>query len=154
MAVYRAAVNARAGVNTANSVLFQLKAGAAGRCRINEIVWTVASAPTNAPQLLVARATAVGTSSTTVAGTPTDPADAASGGTFDSAWSSAPTFSTTGPFLFATTLPTTAGSIFYWSAADEQNHLVLASSAGIVFACANASGNTTGSHSIQVAWEE
>lgn len=154
MAVYRVGINARTGVNTANTVLFQLRAGSGGRSRINEIVWTITSAPTNATQLVIARASTVGTSSTTTAGQAVDPADSASGGTLDSAWSAAPTFSTTGPFLMATTIPATAGSIFYWSAADEMNHIVVAASAGIVFAAANASGNSTGSHSLQICWEE
>lgn len=154
MTIMRAAVNARAGVNTANSVLFQLRTGATYRCRIREIIWTVTTAPTNAPQLVVARATATGTNSTTVVGTPADPAEAASTVNLDSAWSVAPTFSTTGPFLMTTTLPVTAGSIFYWSSPEPEADLVIAASSGIVFATANASGATVGAHSLQIAWEE
>lgn len=154
MTMYRASVNARAGINTANSVLFQLRAGTASRLRIREIIWTVTTAPSNAPQLVIARATAIGTSSTTVAGTPTDPADAAASGTLDSAWSANPTFTTTGPFLSAVTLPVTAGSVFYWSSPEPLSDLVVPTSSGIVFACANASGTTVGAHSLQIAWEE
>lgn len=154
MTIYRVSVNARSGVNTTNSPLFQLRSGATYRLRLKEFIWTVTTAPTNAPQLAVVRSSTVGTSSTTVAGQTVDPANAAASGTLDSAWSSAPTFSTTGPFLFNVTLPVTAGSTFYWSSGDYESDIVIGTSAGIIFATLNASGATTGAHSLSLAWEE
>lgn len=154
MGLYLGAVNARAGVNTANTVLFQLRTNANDRLYVKYIVWTVTTAPTNAPQLLVARATATGTSSTTVAGQPADSAEVASSANLDSAWSAAPTFTTAGPFLMSVTIPTTAGSQFVWFAPDDRSRIVIPASGGLVFACANASGATVGAHALSVAWEE
>lgn len=155
MTIYRVGVNARAGVNATNSPLFQLRSGATYRLRLKEIIWTVTTAPTNAPQLAVVRHSTLGTSSTTVAGQTSDPAETvAATGTLDSAWSAAPTFSTSGPFLFSVTLPVTAGSVFYWSSSGYDSDLVIPVSAGIVFATLNASGATTGAHSLALAWEE
>lgn len=154
MTIYRASVNARSGVNTTNSPLFQLRSGATYRLRLREIIWTVTTAPTNAPQLAIVRHSTLGTSSTTVAGQVVDPADAAASGTLDSAWSAAPTFSTSGPFLFNVTLPTTAGSVFYWASSGYEADIVVPVSAGIIFATLNASGATTGAHSLAISWEE
>jgi hypothetical protein len=154
MTIYRASVNARAGINATNSPLFQLRSGATYRLRLREIIWTVTTAPTNAPQLAIVRHTTLGTSSTTVAGQLSDPAEAAATGTLDSAWSAAPTFSTSGPFLFNVTLPVTAGSVFYWSSSGSESDLVIPVSAGIQFNTLNASGATTGAHSLSLAWEE
>lgn len=154
MTIYRVGVNARNGVNATNSPLFQLRSGATYRLRLKEIIWTVTTAPTNAPQLAIVRHSTLGTSSTTVAGQLSDPAEAAASGTLDSAWSAAPTFSTSGPFLFSVTLPTTAGSVFYWSSSGYDTDIVIPVSAGIQFCTLNASGATTGAHSIALAWEE
>jgi hypothetical protein len=154
MAVYRATVNARAGVNTANTVYFQLKTGTTARARLREIVWTITTAPTTAPTFLIARSTAVGTSSTTVVGTAADPAEPASSCTLDSAWSAAPTFTTTGPFLFALTLAVTIGGVFYWTSGDEMADIIVPVSGGLCFAWAAGSGATLGAHTLQLSWDE
>ena len=153
MTTYRAAVNAKAGANTANTILFQLKAGATYRPRLSEIILTVTTAPTNAPQIAIMRSATVGTASTTMTGQAADPAEGAGTAALESAWSSAPTISGTN-YLFATTLPTTAGSILYWSAPTETDHIVLSTSTGLSFVQVAASGTTVGAYSLQLAWEE
>lgn len=154
MAIYRSAQNAKAGVNTANTVMWQLRAPASLRLRIKEIIWTVSVAPTTATQIVIARHLTLGTSSTTTLGQTTDPGEPAAVGTMDSAWSVAPTFTTTGPFLFAVTVPTTAGSTFYWASPGPDHDIIVPVSSGIQFIQANASGATTGSHSLSVSWQE
>lgn len=154
MTIYRAVVTGRAGVNTANTVYFQLKSSSSSRLRLREMIWTITTAPTTAPLMLVSRSATTGTSTTTVAGTPVDPADAASTGTLDSAWSSAPTFTTGGPHLMALQLATTVGGVFYWSSADSVSDIVVPVSSGLCFAWSTASGATTGAHSLSIAWDE
>lgn len=154
MALYRASVNARAGINATNSPLFQLRSSTTSRLRIVEYGVTVTTAPTNAPQFALARATAVGTSSTTVAGTPNDPGEPTPTGTLDSAWSVAPTFTTSGPFLWTQTVPVAAGNGFVWVAADVSQGIVVPTSAGVILAALNASGATVGAHAFYVVWDE
>lgn len=154
MAIYRSAMNAKAGVNTANTVMWQLKAPSSLRLRIKEIIWTVSTAPTTAPQIVVSRHLTLGTSSTSTLGQAVDPAEPAALGTMDSAWSAAPTFTTTGPFLFAVTVPVTAGAVFYWVSPGPDSDIIVPVSSGIQFIQANASGATVGAHSLEVAWQE
>jgi hypothetical protein len=154
MATYRAVVTGRAGVNTANTVYFQLRSAATNRLRLREMIWTITTAPTTAPLMLVSRSTAVGTSSTTVAGVPNDPADAAATGTLDSAWSVAPTFNTGGPHLTALQLATTVGGVFYWASGDPTNDIIVPVSSGLSFAWSTASGATLGAHSLSLVWDE
>jgi hypothetical protein len=151
--MYRFAQAAKAGVNTANTVHWQLKSGAGERLYIVEFGIFVSVASTTALQWMLARSTALGTSTTSVAGTPTDAADAASTATVDSAWSAAPTFATGGPFLWTATLPITAGAGYVWVAPNDRSRLVVPASAGICLA-ASASGATLGSNSFYIVWEE
>ena len=154
MAIYRAVVTGRAGVNTANTVYFQLRAAATQRLRLREMIWTITTAPTTAPLLLVSRSTAVGTSSTTVLGVPADTGVAAGTGTLDSAWSAAPTFTTAGPHLLALQLATTVGGVFYWASGDHASDIVIPVSGGLCFAWQTASGGTLGAHSLSLAWDQ
>ena len=154
MGVYRASVANRAGVNTANTVLFQLKNSTAQRLYIVEFGISIAVSPTTAPQFALARSTATGTSSTTILGTASDSADVAATGTLDSAWSSAPTFTTAGPFLWSAATPTTAGSAWAWVAPTDRARIVVPASGGVVLADLVASGATTGNFNFYIAWEE
>jgi len=154
MGVYRASVANRAGVNTANTVLFQLKNSTAQRLYIVEFGVSIAASPTTAPQFALARSTATGTSSTTILGTASDSADVAATGTLDSAWSVAPTFTTTGPFLWSAATPTTAGSAWAWVAPTDRARIVVPTSGGVVLADLVASGTATGNFNFYIAWEE
>ena len=152
MAVYSVGVS-KAGVNTANTVMWQLKAASTLRARIREIGISISVAPSTAPLFALARSTATGTSSTTVLGQALDAADAAAVTTFDSAWSSAPTFSTSGPFINQFGMPVTAGSGVIWTFGYGEE-LVIPVSGGLCIANINASGSTTGTMVCYVKWIE
>lgn len=154
MGVYRASVANRAGVNTANTVYFQLKNSTTQRLYIVEFGISIAVAPTTAPQFALTRSTATGTSSTTIVGTASDPADTAASATLDSAWSSAPTFTTAGPHLWSAATPTTAGSAWAWVAPTDRARIVVPVSGGVCLANLVASGGTTGNFNFYIAWEE
>lgn len=145
--------NNKAGVNTANTVMWQIKTAASNRIRIRELGIFISSAPTTAPIWVLARSTALGTSSTTTAGQPLDTTDAAATGTLDSAWSSAPTFNTSGPFIRQVGLPTTAGNGIIWTFAPGEE-LVIPASAGLCIANTVAAGATVGSMSFYATWLE
>lgn len=152
---YYGAGASKAGVNTANTAYFQLRPTAATvRARIFSIIVNIASAPTTAPSFYLARSTAIGTATTTLAGQPLDPADPASLSTFDSVLSVAPTFSTTA-WLASGGLATTAGGAFIWAfPADGPLILPASTSAGLCIVNANASGATTGTFTASMLWAE
>jgi hypothetical protein len=154
MAIYRASAAAKAGVNTANTVMWQLTTSSTARLRIKEIIWTVSTAPTTAPQIVVARPATLGTSSATQTPQLNDPAEPASTAIFQTAWSVAPTYTTAGPFLLTATLPTTAGSTFYWVSPSPDQDLIVPVSSGLQFIQHSASGASVGAHSLTVAWQE
>lgn len=143
----------KAGVNTANTVMWQLRAPSR-RTRIYEIGIFVETAPTTAPQFVLARATAGGTSTTSTLGQARDTTDAASTSTLDSAWSSAPTFSTTGPFLRRMALPVTAGSGIIWTWPDQPLVITTTATTYLVVANAAATGATLGQFSMYCCFDE
>ena len=149
---YQAALS-RAGINTAGPQLYwQLRSGASNRLRIIELGISVAVAPTTAPNFQISRATSsLGTASTSLAGQPLDAADVAATGTFESAWSGAPTINTTYHRMMG--LATTAGGGFIW-AWPVDSPLILPASAALQITNANASGATTGTFAAYVVWEE
>jgi hypothetical protein len=143
----------KAGVNTANTCYFQLRPTATTtRLAITQIIVSIAVAPTTAPAFYLARSTAIGTATTTLAGLPFDPSDAAAVGTFDSVLSVAPTFTTTA-WLGSGAMAVTAGGSVVW---NFYNPIVVAAStsAGLCIVNANASGATTGTFQCSVMWDE
>jgi hypothetical protein len=150
--IYNVAPANKAGVNTANTVMWQLKGSAARRPRLLELGVFVAVAPTAAPSFALARATAIGTSTASLAGVPEDPADTiASTTVLDTAWSAAPTFTTAGPFIRNTGLPITAGSGVIWT---FPRGLVIPMSGGLVIANLLATGATLGLFGMYANFEE
>lgn len=144
----------RVGINTANSSMFQIRnTGTAGRLYIVEIGIGVAIAPTTAPNFYISRSSAVGTSTTTLAGQPNDPGETAAAGTFDCTWSSAPTFSTS-LFQRMGGLGTTAGGMLIWTFYDAPLVVPASTSQGICISNANASGSTTGTFFAYASWDE
>src|SRR5262245_49183233 len=135
--------SSKAGVNTANTVMWQLRAPTR-RTRLYELGIFCETAPTTAPQFVLARATAGGTSTTSTLGQALDPNDAAGTSTLDSAWSSAPTFTTSGPFLRRMALPVTAGSGIIWTWPDQPLVITTTATTFLVIANAAASGATLG----------
>jgi hypothetical protein len=135
--------NSKSGVNTANTVMWLLKTGANKTCYLRTLGIYIASAPTTAPLFAIASPTALGTSTTTTAGQANRLGDSAAVTTLDSAWSSAPTFNTSGPFLYLFGLATTAGNgiIYTFNPSEE---LEIPVSSGLVIANTLAAGATVG----------
>lgn len=142
----------KAGVNLANTVMWQLRAPTR-RTRLFEMGLFVDVAPTTAPQFVLARATAGGTSSTSTVGQQTTPEAAAGSATVDSVWSAAPTFTTTGPFIRRMTLPVTAGSGIIWTWPDGL-FVTPTATTNLIIANAAATGATLGSFTIYCSWDE
>jgi hypothetical protein len=147
------ASNSKAGVNTAGTIMWQLRpTTAAQRLKVLEIGIGVSVAPTTAPSFQLARSTAVGTSSTTAAGQPYDPADAAAIGTFDSAWSVNPTSS--GTTMRQAGLAVTAGGQLFWTFYDRELIMTADTTDGLLVINANASGATAGTMTCYMVWQE
>lgn len=154
MPVYSSSIS-RAGVNVANTAYWQLIPSATVRLRVREIGLFVNTAPTTAPNFALIRSTALGTATTTTAGVAHSPSVPASAGALQSAWSVAPTFSTTGPNLRQVNLPVTAGAGVIWSfPADQAVELLASTAVGLVLFNINASGATTGNFTAYFTWEE
>ena len=143
-----------AGVNVANTQVANLANTAVSqRLRVMQIAIGIAVAPTTAPVFYLARATARGTQSTTVAGLPFDVNEPAPIGTIDTAWSVAPTFVTTSKIV-AGGLSVTAGGWWIWDFRDSPLIVPNLTTAGLLIANANASGATTGTFTGHFIWEE
>jgi hypothetical protein len=149
---YEAGVS-KAGVNAANTVMWALRAPSR-RSWLHEVGVFVDSAPTTPPQFVLARNTAgTITASTSTTGIPCVP-EASTGTTLlDSAWSSAPTFSTTGPFMRRITLPVTAGAGVIWTWPDG---LIVNTTLSTTLVIANlvAAGATLGQFTMYASWQE
>jgi hypothetical protein len=145
----------RAGINTADSVYFQLRATtAAQRIKVLEVVVGVAVAPTTAPSFYLTRSSAVGTSTATLAGQPLDPADPTPGiGTFDSTWSAAPTITAANKIQVGA-LAVTAGGAWVWSFRDWPLVMAAATTSGLCVVNASASGATLGTFVCSYLWQE
>jgi hypothetical protein len=132
--------NAKAGINGANSNMWQLKTAAGSRARIFEIQLSVAVAPTTAPSWRLVRAATIGTASATVAPEEQDPGGGAATAVLDTGWTTQPTLSATDLRRYAT--PVTAGSGIVWTWPDHRP-LILPFSSGLVIVNANTAGTTT-----------
>jgi len=152
---YYGAGASKSGVNTANTAYFQLRPTTTStRLKIFQIVVNIAVAPTTAPVFYLARSTANGTVTTTLAGQPMDPGDGGAVGTLDSAFSVAPTFSTTN-MMGTGGLAVTAGGAWVWTfPSDGPLTITNAVASGIVVVNLNASGATTGTFVGSALWRE
>lgn len=152
---YSVAPAAKAGINAANSAMWELRAAATLRPRIIEVGIFVSVLPTAAPNFVIARSTALGVTPTNIVGLPDDPGEPAPTAGFAAAWGTAPTFSTTGPWARSALLPLTIGAGVIWTFPQG---LILPVGTGatsaIVIANLNASGATLGSFQMYMAWEE
>jgi hypothetical protein len=116
-----------------------------------EIGFTITTALTTACGVYLSRGTAAGTSSTTLAGQPHDPGEVAAIGTLDTAYSAAPTFSTSA-FMRYIGLPTTVGSSVVWTFYD--NPVIVAASTSAPLVLAGTVAETAGAYSIYMMWDE
>jgi hypothetical protein len=144
------------GINTAGPQLyFQLRSNGSARIAVVEIGISIVTAPSTAPNFQISRATAsLGTASTSLAGQPLDPADAAATGVWESAWSGAPTINTTYHRAFG--LPVTIGNGFIWTWPVDRPLIIGTNAAAhaLQITNANASGATTGNFAAYVVWDE
>jgi len=143
--------NSKAGINAANSAMWQLKAAASSRCRIFEIALSVATAPTTAPSWRLCRSTALGTSTTTVAAEEQDPGGGAPTALLDTVWSVQPTLAAIAMRRYAT--PITAGSGIVWTWPDHRPFIVPLST-GIVIVNDIAAGASLGLFNCAIVFEE
>lgn len=151
MANYSIALN-RAGVNTANTVLVELRTPSTTRAIIWEVIVTMAVLPTTAPRFALARPTNTPAGGTNNVPLPDDPADGASLCSFFlTGQSTVPTFATSGPWLRVTGLPLTLGASFIWA---FPRGLIVPVSNSLLLADLNASGVTLGSFDISMNWNE
>src|SRR4051812_41669089 len=115
MAFYSVAVN-RAGVNTANTVLAEIRASASARVFIREIQIWMATLPTAQPQFVLARSTNTPAGGTAVAAIGHDGGDGSALTTFyTTGQTTVPTFATAGPWAKVGGLPLTLGAGLVWS---------------------------------------
>lgn len=151
MALYSAGFSV-SGVNTANTVLANIKAGT-DRLRVREFGVFISVAPTTAPDLVLVRMNAVGTGAiTTTANGAHDSSDAAAGGTLETAWATTrPTV--TGASYRRALLPLTVGAGVIWTFAID-TAIVVPAAGGLCLQNINASGATTGTLNGYVSWDE
>jgi hypothetical protein len=151
MAVYSAGFSV-SGVNTANSVLAQLRAAATGsRPRLLECGIFIAVAPTTAPVIGLGRTAGAGTTPTQVASEKADPAEATASTLVDTGWATRPVLSAA-PYIRRMTLVNAIGNGVIWPFYDID--LLLALSGTIGFVDIAASGATTGTFDGYFTWEE
>lgn len=151
VAVYHAEFSS-AGVNSADGVLFNLKAGAADRIKVLEVGFFIEVAPTNAPQFGLKRMSAVGTGTITTATIAlSDTGDGAAAGSLETAWATTRPTVTGGSYRRAM-VPNAVGNgvIFDFRMAP----ILIPTSAGLCGVMRNASGATTGTLGGYVVWEE
>jgi hypothetical protein len=144
----------RAGVNTANTVLAEMRTTASARMTLWEMIVTMAVLPTTAPRLVLARATntpAGGTNNAPLQDDPAGTGPTSAVSFFLTGQSTVPTFATSGPWHRVTGLPLTLGAAFVWS---FPRGLVVPVSGSLLLANLNASGATLGSFDISANWSE
>lgn len=141
--------HAKAGVNTANTIMWQLKAASTERIWLVELALSIEVAPTTGPAWRLNRPTATGTSSATVTPQGEDPDIVTAVGVLDTAWSSNPTLGSVDLRRYAT--PNSIGSGIVWTWYDRP--LVIPKSGGLCLVNANASGATTGTMSIYAVYD-
>lgn len=141
-----------AGVNSADAVLFNLKAGATMPLNILQIYFGIETAPTNAPIFGVKKRNAVGTGTITTATLMAlDGLGATAVGVLETAWATArPTVTGGSPLRGAVPLAIGNGFLF-----DFTNRpLVVPINTDLCGVMRNASGATLGVLGGHVIWEE
>lgn len=143
----------RAGVNTANTVLAELRASSSARIFLEEVGISMAVLPSTAPRFVLTRPNNSPAGGTNNVPNAMDPADgAALSSFFLTGQSTVPTFATSGPFLQAGGLPLTLGAGLLWTFPGQG--LVIPLSGSLLLANLNASGATLGSFDFYFKWRE
>jgi hypothetical protein len=141
----------KAGVNTANTIMWQHRTTASSRVRIYEIALAVDTVTTTGPSWRLNRTTAVGTSTATVSPEEQDPGGGAATSLLDITWSSNPTLGSNDLRRYAT--PQTVGSGIVWTWPDHRP-LIIPASAGMAIVNGNATGASTGFFVVTFVFEE
>jgi hypothetical protein len=141
--------NTKAGINTANSVMWQLRAAASARLAL-ELGIAVAVAPTTNPQFRLNRPTAIGTSTATVTPQAEDPGNAAASDPARHHVVNPPTLGAIDLRSFP--VPASIGAGIVWTWYDTP--FVIPGGTGLSIVNANATGATLGSFSIYAYFTE
>lgn len=142
----------KAGVNTANTIMWQLRAGTAARIQLLELGLSVITAPTVGPAWELNRPTAVGATFTSVTPqTEDDPADVTAAlGRLDHVMGTLPTLASTDLRKYAT--PNAIGSGIVWTWYDEP--LRIAPTLSLAIVNGNATSTTLGLFSVYAVYRE
>lgn len=142
----------KSGVNTVNTIMWQMRASSTDIIEIVELGLSVATAPnTSGPSWRLNRTTAIGTSTATVTPQLESPLTASAAlARLDTTWSANPTLGGTDLRQYAT--PNAIGSGIVWTWYDRP--LPVAVSTGIAVVNGNAPGTTVGSYDIYVIFDE
>lgn len=141
----------KAGVNTANTIMWQIRTASTNMVEIVELGLSVRVAPTTGPAWRLNRTTAVGATFTSI--TPqleSPPTSSAAITRLDHVMGTLPTLGATDMRVYGT--PNAIGSGIVWTWYDKPLPLLISSSVAIVNG--NASGATLGSFDIYVIIDE
>lgn len=141
MARYTVTSN-KAGVNTANTIMWQLRA-VTSRAYLLELGLSVAVAPTTGPEFIMFRSATAGTSTATVTPQPEGSLAPASSLLLDTTWSANPTSAATAMRGFA--VPNAIGSGIVWTWYSKPLEIEPAATGHIQIVNGNAAGATVGS---------
>ncbi len=144
------ATTTKAGVNTANTIMWALKAGASQRVHLLELGLSVEVAPTTGPAWRINRPTAVGTATATVTPQAEDPGVVTAATLLETTWSAAPTLAGTDLRRFA--IPNSIGSGIVWTWYDMP--LVIPAGGSLAIVNGNAAGATLGTLSLYLLFGE
>ena len=144
----------KAGVNTADTVMWQIRPGSNDDVFIYEIGLSIAVAPTNGPMWRLTRSTTLGTATAQVAPVLEDPGSNTANCRLDQTWSSAPTIGAQSAFTDLRRFTTTSalGNGIVWTWYDKP--LVIQAGTGLSISNGVASGATLGSLQIYVRFDE
>jgi hypothetical protein len=144
--------NNKAGVNVANTIMWQLRGAAAGRVELLELGLSIKVAPTTGPSWRLNRPTAVGaTFTSTTPITEDDPADVPAATTrLDTVMGTPPTLLATDLREYST--PNAIGSGIVWSWWTRP--LRIAPSMSLAIVNGNAVGTTLGSFTVYAVFDE
>jgi len=144
----------KAGVNTADTVMWMLRPGSNDDFYVYEIGLSIQVAPTTGPMFRLAKATALGT--TPVQATPQleDPGATTANGRLDLSWATSPTVAAQSAFTdLRRYTPTNAiGNGIVWTWYDKP--LYVAAGSGLCIANGNAAGTTLGSFNVYARVDE
>lgn len=142
----------KTGVNTASTVMWAIKAGAADRAFLLELGLWVATAPTTGPDFRLLRPNAAGVTPTSTLFQAEDTGDPVATAALETAWGTAPTLQATPIDLRRFGLPVTAGSGIVWTFGNRG--LVIPTATELLIVNGNAAGTTVGSFGIYAVIDE